>query len=187
MRIGVDIDGVTSDSYTVWLGELNRYYSKNIEVLEDYNLHLVYNVSWDDMNNFFVENVERLFMLPPPMKGAKQGIETLLAKGHEVIYVTARSPEEKDVTVRWMDKYKIPYEHIIFSGMKSKVDLVKEWQLELFIEDYVGNAEAIAKSGIQVLLLNASYNQGELPEGVTRCRDWPEIIKEIDKITKIES
>lgn len=182
MRIGVDIDGVTSDSYTVWLGELNRYYGKNIEVLEDYHLELVYDVPWDDMNDFFVENVERLFMLPSPMKGAKQGIETLLAKGHELIYVTARSPEEKDVTLRWMDKYEIPYENIIFAGMKSKVDLVKEWQLKLFIEDYTGNAEAIAKSGIQVLLLDSTYNQGELPAGVTRCRNWMQIVWEIEKM-----
>lgn len=182
MRIGVDIDGVTSDSYTVWLEELNRYYGKNIEVLEDYHLELVYNVPWDDMNDFFVENVERLFMLPLPMKGAKQGIETLLAKGHEVIYVTARSPEEKDVTLRWMDKYKIPYDNIIFAGMTNKVDLVKEWQLELFIEDYSGNAEAIAKSGVQVLLLDSTYNQGELPAGVTRCRNWKQIVQEIEKI-----
>ena len=183
MRIGVDIDGVTSDSYTVWLGELNQYYGRNIEVLEDYNLHLVYDVSWDDMNNFFVEHVERLFMLPPPMKGAKQGIETLLGEGHEVVYVTARSPEEKDVTLRWMDKYKIPYDHIIFAGMKSnKVDLIKEWQLELFIEDYMGNAEAIADSGTQVLLLDTTYNQGELPAGVTRCSNWMQIVKEIEKM-----
>lgn len=184
MRIGVDIDGVISDSYTVWLGELNQYYGKNISVLEDYEMHLVFDVPWDDMNNFFVQNVEKLFMLPHPMKGAKQGIESLLAEGHEVIYVTARSTEEEEVTLRWMDKYRIPYENILFSGLKSKVELVKQWQLEFFIEDYMKNAKAIADSGVPVLLLNASYNQGELSKGIKRCKNWMEIVNEIHKIKK---
>lgn len=184
LRIGVDIDGVVSDSYPVWLGELNRHYGKNITVLEDYEMHLVFDVPWDDMNNFFVQNVERLFDLPQPVKGAKEGIEHLLKAGHEIIYVTARSPEEEEITLRWMKKHKIPHEPILFSGLKSKVDLVKQWQLELFIEDYMVNAKAIAEIGIPVLLLNASYNQGELPKGVIRCQDWQEILEEIDALKR---
>lgn len=187
MRIGVDIDGVVSDSYPVWLGELNRHYGKNITVLEDYEMHLVFDVPWDDMNNFFVQNVERLFELPKPMQGAKEGIESLIKAGHEIVYVTARTPEEEGYTFRWMEKYGIPHEHILFSGLKSKVNLVKQWNLELFIEDYMVNAKAIAELGIPVLLLSASYNQGELPQGVTRCEDWQEIIGAIQKIIKPSS
>lgn len=183
MRIGVDIDGVISDSYTVWLQELNQYYGKNITVLEDYEMHLVFDVPWDDMNNFFVQNVQKLFSIPKPMKGAKEGIETLLAEGHEVIYVTARTPDEEEYTFDWMSKHGIPHEQILFSGLKSKVDLVKQWQLEIFIEDYMKNAEVIAELGLPVLLLNASYNQGELPQGVMRCADWSEILKDIRQIT----
>lgn len=182
MRIGVDIDGVVSDSYTAWLGEMNRYFSKNISVLEDYEVHLVYDVSWDEMNNFFKQNMEHLFMLPQPMKGAKDAIESLIAQGHEIIYVTARAADEEEVTLRWMDKYKIPYKHLVFSDMKSKVDLARQWKLEVFIEDYTKNAVELAESGISVLLLDASYNQGELSSGIRRCRDWTEIIKAIENL-----
>ncbi|HVJ50684.1 5' nucleotidase, NT5C type [Desulfitobacterium sp.] len=184
MRIGIDIDGVTSDSYTAWLVEFNRYYGKNISVLEDYDIHLVYDVSWDEMNDFFKQNTEKLFMLPQPMKGAKKGIESLLTQGHEIIYITARSADEEEVTLRWMDKYKIPYDQVVFSDFKSKVELAKQWQLELFIEDYLKNAKAIADAGVPVLLLNASYNQGELSKEIKRCRDWMEIVKEINKVQK---
>jgi uncharacterized HAD superfamily protein len=182
LRIGVDIDGVISDSYPVWLGELNRHYGKNITVLKDYEMHLVFDVPWDDMNNFFVKNVERLFDLPQPVKGAKEGIESLIKAGHEVIYVTARSQEEDKMTFRWMEKNGIPHEHILFTGFKSKVDLVKQWKLELFIEDYMVNAKAIAELEIPVLLLDTSYNQGELPKGVIRCDDWKGILEEIQKV-----
>jgi uncharacterized HAD superfamily protein len=184
LRIGVDIDGVVSDSYTAWLGEMNRYFSKNISVLEDYEVHLVYDVSWDEMNNFFKQNMEHLFMLPQPMKGAKDAIESLIAQGHEIIYVTARAADEEEVTLRWMDKHEIPYKHLVFSDMKSKVDLARQWKLEVFIEDYTKNAVELAESGISVLLLDASYNQGELPSGIRRCRDWTEIIKVIENFKK---
>lgn len=180
MRIGVDIDGVVSDSYPVWLQELNQHYGKNITVLTDYDMHLVFDVPSDDMNNFFVGNVERLLMTPDPVAGAKEGIETLLRAGHELIYVTARTPEQKDITVRWLDKHRIPHEHerVLFSGFNSKVNLVKQWKIEVFIEDYQVNAKAIAESGVPVLLLNTSYNQEKLlPSGIIRCQSWKEILE----------
>lgn len=183
MRIGVDIDGVTADSYTVWLGELNRYFSKNISVIDNYDIHQVYDVSWDEMNRFFKENMEHLFMMPQPVKGAKQGIESLIAQGHEIVYVTARAADEEEVTLRWMDRYKIPYKNVVFSDLQSKVELVKKWQLELFIEDYTKNALAIAQAGIPVLLLNTTYNQGELVRGVIRCRNWTEIVRTVTSLS----
>ena len=180
MRIGVDIDGVISDSYPVWLQELNLHYGKNLTVVTDYEMHLVFDVPRDDMNNFFVVNVERLLMMPKPVPGAKEGIETLLREGHEVIYVTARTPQEKDITLRWFTLNEIPHEHerVLFSGFKSKVDLVKQWGIEVFIEDYQVNAKAIAESGVPVLLLNASYNlDKQLQTGITRCQSWNEILE----------
>lgn len=180
MRIGVDIDGVVSDSYPVWLQELNLHYGKNIAVVSDYDMHLVFDVPSEDMNNFFVGNVERLLMTPKPVLGAKEGIETLLSEGHEVIYVTARTLDQRDITMRWLTINEIPHEHeqVLFSGFKSKVDLVKKWGIEVFIEDYQVNAEAIAGSGVPVLLLNASYNiEKQLSTGITRCRSWNEILE----------
>ena len=180
MRIGVDIDGVVSDSYPVWLQELNRHYGKNIAVVDNYDMHLVFNVPSEDMNNFFVRNVERLLMMPQPVVGAKEGLETLLREGHEVIYVTARTPEQKDVTVRWFTKYDIPHEHerVLFSGFKSKVDLIQQWGIEIFIEDYQVNAKAIAEIGVPVFLLDTSYNREKpLSIGITRCHSWNEIIE----------
>lgn len=180
MRIGVDIDGVVSDSYPLWLEELNRHYGKSITIIDNYDMHLVFNVSSEDMNNFFVDNIERLLMMPQPVPGAKEGIETFLREGHEVIYVTARTPDQKEITVRWFMKHDIPHqhEHVLFSGFKSKVDLVKQWGIEVFIEDYQVNAKAIAESGVPVLLLDTTYNQEkQLPRGITRCHSWKEIIE----------
>jgi len=181
VRIGVDIDGVVSDSYPAWLQELNQHFGKNITVIDDYAMHLVFDVTWEDMNNFFAGNVERLFMMAEPVSGALEGIQTLLKEGHEVIYITARTLEEKDVTVRWLTMHGIPHEHerVLFTGFKSKVDLVKQWGIEAFIEDYQVNATMIAESGVPVFLLDTSYNQVDLSDGITRCQSWNEILEGI--------
>ena len=186
MRIGVDIDGVISDSYPVWLQELNRHYGKNITVLEDYEMHLVFDVPWDDMNQFFVQNTEKLLTMPKPIPGAIAGIETLINEGHEVIYLTARTPEEEEVTLRWFAQYAVPYERILFTGFQSKADLAKKWSMEAFIEDYLVNARAIAATGIPVFLYNTSYNQGELPPKVTRCYNWEQVLSGIRRLQMIK-
>lgn len=186
MRIGVDIDGVVSDSYPFWLTELNLHFGKNITVIDDYEMHLVFDVSRDALNDYFVCNAERLLMTPKPITGAKEGIEALLRDGHEVIYITARTPEEKDVTVRWLTSCEIPHahEHVLFAGFSSKLELVKLWGIEAFIEDYQVNAKLIAESGVPVFLLNASYNQEVLPEGITRCHSWDEIVEGIQAVDR---
>jgi uncharacterized HAD superfamily protein len=188
VRIGVDIDGVVSDSYPFWLTELNLHFGKNITVIDDYEMHLVFDVSRDVMNDYFVCNAERLLITPKPISGAKEGIETLLREGHEVIYITARTPEERDVTVRWLTMCGIPHEHehVLFAGFNSKLELVKLWGIEAFIEDYQVNAKLIAESGVPVFLLNASYNQEELPTGITRCHSWDEILEGIQAVDCIK-
>jgi len=189
VRIGVDIDGVVSDSYPFWLTELNLHFGKNITVIDDYEMHLAFDVSRDAINDFFVCNAEHLLSIPEPIMGAKAGIETLLREGHEVIYITARTPEERDVTVRWLTKCEIPHEHerVLFAGFGSKLDLVKLWGIEAFIEDYQVNAKLIAESGVPVFLLNASYNQEELTKGITRCHSWDEIIEGIQVVDRINN
>jgi uncharacterized protein len=181
VRIGVDIDGVVSDSYPFWTRELNRHFGKEIKVITDYDMHKDFEVSRSDMNDFFVGNAERLLFMPDIVAGAKEGIETLVNEGHEIIYITARTAEEKDVTLRWLKKQQIPHEHVLFSGFNSKVDLVKEWDIEVFIEDYHENAKQIAEIGVPVFLLTTSYNQKreELPAGIRRCQNWKDIVNGI--------
>ncbi|MDP4128331.1 MAG: hypothetical protein Q8912_15540 [Bacillota bacterium] len=182
MLIGVDIDGVVSDSYPCWLQELNRHFGKNVTVITDYQMNVDFEVPSEEINDFFVCHAEHLLSMPEVVIGAKEGIETLLREGHELIYVTARTPAEKDVTVRWLTTKGIPHEHVLFTGFASKVDIVKQRKIEVFIEDYLVNAKSIAECGVPVLLLDASYNQEELPSGIIRCMNWDEILQGIRDI-----
>lgn len=119
MRIGVDIDGVISDSYPLWLDELNRHYGKNIPFVDDYNMHLSFDVSPEDMNEFFETNVERLLMRPEAISGAREGIESLRQEGHEIIYVTARTLDQEELTAHWFELKGIYYNQVLFTGLAA--------------------------------------------------------------------
>ncbi len=179
MRIGVDIDGVVSDSYTFWLGELNKHYGKNITQLHSYQMHLIFDVPWEDMNQFFVDNVEKLLMNPLPMPGAKTGLEMLKRDGHEIYLVTARRDVEEEITGKWLDLHSIPYDCLMAVGERSKAEVCQEQSLELFIEDYDRNARSIADIGVKVVILDAPYNRVELPQGILRCYNWNQIVKAV--------
>ncbi len=179
MRIGVDIDGVVSDSYTFWLGELNRHYGKNVKEIHDYQMHLIFDVPWEDMNNFFIENVERLFMTPSPMPGARGALDRL-RRAHQIYLVTARREVEEEITLRWLGLHKIPYDELMVVGDRNKAEVCLEYRLELFIEDYAGNAAKIAAAGVPVIILDAPYNRVDLPREVTRCYNWGQILQVIN-------
>jgi len=185
LKIGLDIDGVVADSFPVFITALNQHYEKNITELYDYDMSKVYNVNWEDMDRFFCENMEQLFSVPQPMTGAAETVRLFLDRGYEVFFVTARKcGEEERVTLEWLDKYDIPKGNTIFVGAASKTIAIREFGIDVFVEDFMSNALEIASIGIPVLLLDAPYNQGKIPKGVMRVHNWEEIKKFVEELQK---
>lgn len=181
----MDIDGVVADSFPVFLKEINKYYGKNVTTIDHYDMAKVFNVPWEEMRCFFEENMEYLYRSPKPVPGAVSGIYSLLEKGHEIIYVTARTcGAQEEVTCRWFDDHKIPREKIVFAGGASKTQAVKDFAIDIFVEDFIGNALDIASLGIPVLLLDSPYNQADLPPDIIRCYSWKEILDNIERVSK---
>jgi len=187
LKIGLDIDGVVADSFAVFRRELNKHYGKEITKFDDYDMSKLYNVAWEDMSAFFEQNMEYLFSTPAPMDGAVETIHAWLGEGHEIFYITARKcGAEERVTLKWFDRNNIPRDKAIFVGEASKTFAIKQFAIDIFVEDYMGNALEIAAAGVPVLLLDAPYNQGKTPKGVTRCYNWKEIKAQINHFAKIK-
>lgn len=180
LRIGLDIDGVVADSFPVFLRKMNEFFGKDLATIDNYNMAELYGVDWETMSKFFDDHIEYLYSEPLPMPGALQGITKLLDKGHEIVYVTARNPGiEEEVTLKWMNEKSIPFDKIVFMGNACKTTAVKEYDLNVFVEDHSGNALKIFDYGIDVFLFDAPYNKIKLPQGITRCYNWSELTKEI--------
>jgi uncharacterized HAD superfamily protein len=60
--------------------------------------------------------------------------------------------------------------------VRSKADVCRELGVGVMIEDSMSQAKEIAASGCRVLLLDCPWNQGDLPENVTRIYSWKEIV-----------
>lgn len=178
LQIGLDIDGVVADSFTVFRQELNKHYGKDIVSIDHYDMTKVYDVPWDNLSRFFDDHMEYLFSASKPMAGAVQSVHALLQAGHAITYITARkSGEEERVTLKWFETQGIPVQRAVFTGSTSKTHAIKKFGIELFVEDFLTNALEIVEMGIPVLLLDAPYNQGKLPHGVVRCCNWHEIMQ----------
>lgn len=188
LRIGLDIDGVVADSFPVFIRELNKHYGKDITELKTYNMTDIYGVEWDEMSQFFHDNMEYLFSAPKPMPGAVEGINDLVESGHEIVYVTARAPGAEEIlTCKWFDDNKIYRNETFFTGGLSKKFAVKENEIDIFVDDFMTNALEVASLGVPVLLMDSPYNQGKLPQGVSRCYCWDDILCQINQFIRSKS
>jgi hypothetical protein len=61
------------------------------------------------------------------------------------------------------------------TAVEYKPRIVRERRLDLLIEDERALALATAEASAPVLLFDRPWNQGELPQGVTRVKTWDEV------------
>jgi uncharacterized HAD superfamily protein len=54
--------------------------------------------------------------------------------------------------------------------------MVRQLRLDLLIEDELHVALAVAVVPIPVLLFDRPWNRGKLPTGITRVRDWSQVL-----------
>lgn len=108
-----------------------------------------------------VENIK-------PYDGVIEYLSTL----EEVIFITNR--KVSDYTYDWLDLHlKNKYEIYFVCG--SKVPILKELSITMFVEDKVENAIEIANSGIKVYLYDQQWNRylKDYPN-IERFYDWKE-------------
>ena len=96
---------------------------------------------------------------------------------YDIILVTARGADLRDLTAEWLAKHQIPYDELIHSDQKA--DVCKQKGIELFIDDRLKNLLPIKKRlKIPVLLMTMTHNQdyeGEIP----RVKNWREVKERI--------
>ncbi len=183
--LGIDMDDVLLDFMAPLCDFYNRVHGGSMTRDQ---LHV-----FDPSVNFKCSNEEALKLLfdfydsPEnaacmPVDGALDAI-TVLKNKYQLIIVTARPKKVADMTHAWVTKY-FPgvFSDIIFTGLlgteekkKSKGEIAKELGFAGFVDDALHNAQSLSEHGIPVYLLNAPWNQGELPPLVTRYNTWKEI------------
>lgn len=178
MRIGVDIDGTLADNLRAFVTAFNKVTGKNLTTddIYDFDLSLVYGITPQEVEQVFHDHAERVFARVPVMAGARNVLTKLKKAGVEIFVVTARNPKFRELTTAWLEKNRLPVDHLIFEGDKGLA--CELFGLELFIDDNLDNALRVKNAGAVSLLMDAPYNRNVDPAiyGIKRIVRWPEML-----------
>ncbi|MCL6610862.1 MAG: hypothetical protein K6T66_04890 [Peptococcaceae bacterium] len=179
-RIGIDIDGVIADSQPVIIGKLNRYFGTNYTINDfvDFNPGKMFGLSREQLDRLIMTWELEIIQEAGPYPGAVEALNHLCPK-YEIHLVSARSPQYFQQTAAWLKHHNIPYSRLKLLGQHDKRGACLDLCVDLFIEDSLKNAIQLSSCGIPVLLMDATYNRGRIPDMVTRVYSWEEIIKYI--------
>lgn len=185
MKIGIDLDDVLADSLPHYVQALNRRFGLTIDLVE---------AAWRifdrfpqiprrEAHTFFSELIEDgFFSSRPLLPGAREAVESLAEEGHRLFIVTGRAARDAATTREWLEQVGLlrHFNAVVHNGMEPvsryKAGAATRLQLDLFIEDELEVATAIAETAIPVLLFDRPWNQGALPDTMQRVRSWTEVL-----------
>ena len=193
MKIGIDLDDVLADSLPHYLQAFNRRFGLAID-LADAAWRIFDRfpqISRREAHDFFSELIEDGFFASRPLlPGAKEAVESLAEEGHRLFIVTGRATRDGATTRDWLEQVGLlrHFKAVVHNGMEPvgryKSGAASELQIELFIEDELAVASAVAETAIPVLLFDRPWNQGALPASVERVRSWTEVLGRIGILSR---
>lgn len=195
MRIGIDIDGVLTNVEQFSLDYFTKYcYEHNINYKignPSYELYEIFNVNKNIENDFWQEYIFDYAKYEKPRLFAKDAIDELKKMGYEIYILTARYLTNQDnelgekmrnMVEQWLINNDIYYDKLIFSkaDKERKVDEIKEYNIDLMIEDNPNNVMELSKI-TKVICFNTTYNQKCNGNSIIRCFSWYDILSKIKK------
>lgn len=123
----------------------------------------------------------------PPVEGAIEGMEVLLAYGDHPIIVSDRPPCLFEVTRDWLDRHGLDVVRLLFTRHKhslndqisglTKLQAAWQYRLQGVIEDSPHHSLNLAQKEYidRVYLLDMPYNQDVSHSKIQRVSSWKEI------------
>lgn len=191
MRIGIDIDNVIS---TFNENLLEEYIKHDIEiggpgiVNKDVFVRNMFNWNEEYEKQFYYNNIEKIAMSLQVKKDAKKYMDKLIKDGHILYIITGRTNGEYsnpiEMTKKWLKDNNINYHEIIFTDAYNKEEkAIKclEYNIDIMIDDSVGNCKNCISKGIKTYLMDTKYNKfADIP----RVKNWKEIYEYITQYKK---
>ncbi|SDY72529.1 5' nucleotidase, NT5C type [Tindallia californiensis] len=185
LTIGIDIDATLTEPY-YWLPFTNEHFGLNQkpEDMTCYDLAVNLGISEEEYLAFYLEHGEKIHRHSPIRKEAPSILQDMYPT-HQLYYITARHPNMEKVTKDWLNHHDIPQNGLFLLGSHDKVGKAQELRCDLFIEDRYENARAIAESGVDVLLMDCTYNRDqEMLPNMKRIENWYQVQDVISTMEK---
>lgn len=185
-RIGIDIDAVITDEgrgdNNVWHKNICDYFNLDCRQTTSYEFTKAYGITEEQVEKFMLEKGKEIMRNISPRPHCKEVLAEFKAENLDIILITARSIEEKELTTTWLKKHNIPYDDLFFSD--NKIEICQKENIKLFVDDHVKHLYPLKKAGIPTLLMNMPHNQ-QVNGEFKRVNNWLEIKKEARKILAI--
>lgn len=191
--IYVDFDDVLCETGRGFMKVLEQEFGKRIEfeAIVSYDLGRSFDLEPDALERFMtLAHRDEVLIDLEPIPGAVEALHDWAQAGYRVEIVTGRPPAASDVSRRWLERYGVPHETLLFvekyahtlpAGSAPAPLTLSDLQETycLAIEDSYATARFLAGSlGVKVALLDRPWNRNgdaPLPSGLTRCRGWDEL------------
>lgn len=174
MKIGVNIDNVLASTMISFCRIANFNYRLSLS-LQDINSYYF----WDILDEITEEQVwsifnsENFYRDLDPVNLSIQSLNYLKRVG-DIYLITSRADYLLDITLKWVEHYKIPYKQLITS--QDKLEYVKYNPMEYFVDDCLETALTLSRTCRKVFLYDWPWNKTEtLPENVIRAYSWQDI------------
>jgi 5'(3')-deoxyribonucleotidase len=195
MKIGVDLDDVLGEFVPNILKFDREVYGSDFD-LHSFAKHRVSSLfellapdidgSLKKLYHFYDS---KYFDLVSPVDGARQGVEELISKGHELVVITSRPASIQQKTERWLDENFPGLFSDLFMADKAlgnqgpdKPTVCKNLGIGVIIDDFLPFAYECAEKEIDVLLFDSAWNQQlKKHNKITRVKSWKEIVKHIEQ------
>lgn len=195
MNIGIDIDDTISETFEALLPysqkytieDLNR--KSNININGNYTNHLyIENANgWNDIEtqNFWKKYYGDVLKEVNIKKFASEVINKLKKNGNKIYLITARwdipNISTKQITENWLIKNNVMYDKL-FMNASDKLQLVKENNIDLFIDDSYKNCKKVSENAnTKVYMMTSMVNKDLEDKTIKRVFSWPEIDDLISK------
>lgn len=197
--IAVDVDEVLAPHAAEFVAYSNQKYGTNLTV-DDYTEH--WSAIWNSDYDTTAKRAKLFSVTVFPHLNHFEDADAVLrklSKKYNLVVVTARRSDVKDITTDWINaKYPGIFKDIHFAGIWDKIDhstvhatkkeICQAVGADYLIDDQLKHCIGAAEAGIQALLFgDYAWNQAEtLSSGVTRCVDWVAVEEYFDAV-KIET
>lgn len=187
MNIGIDIDNVITEFDSMIFKQflIEDKKKRNAGVINPHAEHIVHGMfdwSEEEVENFFIANMERLAANLKTRKNCKLYMDKLIQDGHRLYLISHRVyphyQHAYETTVQWLQKRRIRYTELIISKAPDKTEECKRLNIDIMVDDRHRQCDKMVKNGIDCILMLTKYNR-HVKVDYPRVSSWAQLYQEI--------
>ena len=194
MRIGLDIDNVILDTDKVILDEFlkedkNKRNNGIINPQADYIFSGMFDWSKEEIEEFLVNNMEKIAKRLEVIDGSKKYIDKLLQEGNEIYLISNRTyPYYKNpikITVDNLEKNEINYTKLVLTETNDKSLECKNLKIDIMFDDRASNCLKLVNNGIRCCLFKTIYEKRKF-DNLEMVENWYELYMKVKEVENNE-